>query len=53
MQGIQPTSLTNEELLKYSWLTGADKLPAAWVSELMLRLEEFVDALESDQADSE
>jgi hypothetical protein len=50
MQGIQPTSLSNEELLKYSWLTGADKLSAQWVSELMLRLEEYVDAEARDSA---
>lgn len=50
MQGIQPTSLSNEELLKYSWLTGADKLTAQWVSELMLRLEEYVDAEAKDAA---
>ena len=53
MQGIQPTSLSNEELLKYSWLTGADKLPAQWVTELMLRLEEYVDAEDKDAEDKD
>jgi hypothetical protein len=50
MQNIQPAALSNEELLKYSWLTGADKLPAQWVSELMLRLEEYVDAENENSA---
>lgn len=50
MQGIQPTSLSDEELLKYSWLTGADKLPAQWVTELMIRLERCVDAENKDAA---
>jgi hypothetical protein len=43
MSGIQPQILTNEELVKYAWLQGADKLDPAWVQELLKRLEATLD----------
>lgn len=43
MSGIQPQILTNEELVRYARLQPADKLPAAWVEEILKRLEETLD----------
>lgn len=43
MQGIQPQSLNNEELVRYAHLMGYDKLPPAWVAELAKRLEATLD----------
>lgn len=43
MQGIQPQSLTDAELIHYAWLMGADKLPLDWVAEILQRLERHVD----------
>ena len=45
MHGIEPTRLTNKELLDYAHLFGYDKLPAAWVAELAKRLEEAEEKL--------
>lgn len=47
MQGIQPQSLTNEELVKYVWLMDLSTVPEwaqAWILELNKRLEKFNDA---------
>lgn len=47
MQGIQPTSLTTDELVKYTWLLDLSTVPEwarAWIIELNKRLEEFNDA---------
>lgn len=43
MQGIQPQSLTDEELVRYAHLQGYDKLPPAWVKEIVTRLERHLD----------
>ena len=43
MQSIRPESLTNAELVKYAWLTGADKLGKDWIAELLKRLEATLD----------
>lgn len=43
MSGIQPSVLTNEELVRYARLQPADQLPAAWVEELIKRLEATLD----------
>lgn len=40
MQGIEPRTLTNQELLDYAHLFGYDKLSPAWVQELAARLEQ-------------
>ena len=39
MQSLQPQFLTNQELKNYADLIGADKLPAAWVTEILRRTE--------------
>jgi hypothetical protein len=44
MQGIQPQRLTDEELLRYVYIQGFDKLPAEWVQELCKRLAARIDA---------
>jgi hypothetical protein len=38
MSGIQPQTLTDKELAHYADLMGADKLPVAWIQELIKRL---------------
>jgi hypothetical protein len=43
MSGIRPQILTNEELVKYAWLQGVDKLPQQWVAEILKRLEATLD----------
>lgn len=43
MPSLQPEKLTNDELVHYAWLQGADKLPANWVAELIKRLEHTLD----------
>jgi hypothetical protein len=45
MQGIQPASLTDEELLRMARLVRPEELPAAWVQELLVRLEKLHDEL--------
>jgi hypothetical protein len=42
MFGIQPKQLTDEELLKYARLFGADALDRVWVEELLNRLEKHL-----------
>lgn len=37
MQGIQPQTLTNDELERTVYITGPDKLPTNWVAELLRR----------------
>lgn len=37
MQGIQPQSLTNDELERVAYITGPNKLPANWVAEILRR----------------
>jgi len=43
MRGIQPSSLTNEELLRYATLVRAEDVPPEWVAELLKRFEELLD----------
>ena len=43
MQSIRPENLTNEELVRYAQLTGADKLGKEWVAELLKRFEATLD----------
>lgn len=47
MSGIQPTNLSNEELLRYVHMLDMHTVPAwaqQWITELAKRLELFVDA---------
>jgi hypothetical protein len=37
MQGIQPQTLTNDELERMVYITGPDKLPKNWVEEVLRR----------------
>ena len=39
MQGIQPSSLTDKELVHYASLARPEELSPAWVAELIKRLE--------------
>lgn len=43
MHDLQPQTLTDAELVKYAYLTGADKLPPNWVAELIKRLDATLD----------
>lgn len=42
MFGIQPANLSDEELVRYAWLSQGI-LPPEWVKELVLRLEQKLD----------
>jgi hypothetical protein len=45
MSGIQPTSLTDEELVRCAYtMTLTGTLPTSWVMELIKRLEAQLDA---------
>lgn len=46
MQGVQPKQLTNNELLRYTYILGFDKVPPDWVETLVERLADFIDARE-------
>jgi hypothetical protein len=48
MRGIQPSSLSDEELLRYASLERPEHLPPAWVTELIRRLAAHVDAKTTD-----
>lgn len=43
MQGIRPQGLSNEELLRYIYVMGFDKVPAEWVKELVERMSTLLD----------
>jgi hypothetical protein len=45
MQGIQPASLTDEELVRMALLVRPEALPPAWVQELLVRFERALDDL--------
>ena len=45
MQGIRPENMSDEELVRYAWLTGPAKLTPEWVAELIKRLEHKLDDL--------
>lgn len=45
MQGIQPASLTDEELLRTATLVRPEELPSEWVAELLKRFEKALDEL--------
>ena len=37
MQTLQPAHLSDEELVRYAYLMGHDKLPVSWVTEIIAR----------------
>jgi len=43
MQEVQPHRLTDAELVRYAYLQGAQNLTAAWIDELIKRLEARLD----------
>lgn len=43
MQGIQPHTLSNNELLRYIYIMGFDKVPADWIKVLVERLAHALD----------
>ena len=46
MQGIQPRNLSNNELLRYIYVMGFDKVPPDWVAVLVERTAELIDSKE-------
>lgn len=42
MRGIQPTALSDEELVHYAALMRPEEVPPAWVAELIKRLEDVL-----------
>ena len=43
MQGIQPHSLSDNELLRYIYIMGFDKVPPEWIKELVTRFANTLD----------
>lgn len=43
MQGIRPQQLTNNELLRYIYIMGFDKVPAEWIQVLVERFANLLD----------
>jgi hypothetical protein len=39
MYGLQPQSLTNNELERLTYIMGQDKIPTEWVAEMLRRTE--------------
>jgi len=47
MSSIQPRSLSDQELLRYAYTMGHDKLPVEWVTEIIVRFEALLDTTET------
>ena len=47
MQSLQPNNLSDEELLRYAYLMGHDKLPTSWVTEIIVRFTARLDETET------
>ena len=43
MQGIRPQQLSNNELLRYAYIIGHDKLPVEWIQEITTRFAALLD----------
>jgi len=43
MSSIQPRSLSDEELLRYAYMTGHDKLSVEWITEIIARYTALLD----------
>lgn len=43
MQSIRPASLSNNELLRYIYVMGFDKVPPDWIKELVERYTKLLD----------
>lgn len=46
MSGLQPTSLSNEELLKYAFIENNSGLPKDWCDVLITRFDDVLEELE-------
>jgi hypothetical protein len=44
MQGIRPQTLSDNELLRYIYIMGFDKVPPEWIQELVERFTRLLDA---------
>jgi hypothetical protein len=47
MPGIQPHTLTDEELARHVYMMLGKPVPSEWVAELLVRLHEKIDAEEA------
>jgi hypothetical protein len=47
MQGIQPKQLSNNELLRYVYVMGFDKVPPDWIETLVERMAALIDRNEN------
>jgi len=47
MQGIQPKQLSNNELLRYVYVMGFDKVTPDWVETLVERMAALIDRTEN------
>lgn len=43
MQGVQPKQLTDNELLRYIYIMGMDRVPPDWVEVLVERMADLID----------
>jgi len=46
MQSIQPRQLSNNELLRYIYIIGFDKVTPEWIEVLVERMADLIDAKE-------
>lgn len=47
MQGVQPKQLSNNELLRFIYITGFDRVSPDWVETLVERMAELIDKTEN------
>lgn len=47
MQGVQPKQLTDNELLRYVYIMGFDKVPPDWIETLVERMADLIDTKHS------
>lgn len=47
MQGVQPKQLTDNELLRYVYIMGFDRVPPDWIETLVERMAALIDNRET------
>jgi hypothetical protein len=47
MQGVQPKQLTDNELLRYVYIMGFDRVPPDWIETLVERMAALIDTKHS------
>lgn len=47
MQGVQPKQLTDNELLRYVYIMGFDRVPPDWIETLVERMADLIDTKHS------